>query len=141
MTLSVEGPGLDEDTIDDILFFARTNDLPELRAALTAAASASDLSQRAILQRAIDAETGNTASHMAAANGHVGMKEHLWLYVADASRASGFPGQGTRRGHDRYTKCLWQHAPPLGGVEWAYWSGQDAARGWGEHGSEKRRRA
>ena len=63
---------LDPDTIDDILYFARTGDLPELILILTTQSAQLGTDARAIVFAAADASTGNTAGHYAAANGHIG---------------------------------------------------------------------
>lgn len=59
---------LDPDIIDDILYFARTNSITDLTDVLSTTATSA-----AILQAAIDPDTGNSALHMASANGHTGM--------------------------------------------------------------------
>ncbi|KAF8472026.1 ankyrin repeat-containing domain protein, partial [Kalaharituber pfeilii] len=73
---------LDPDTIDDLLYFSRTNDLPELlstlseiRASLALPADAD--TDAGILCAAVDPESGNTVVHMAAANGHVDLLTQL----------------------------------------------------------------
>ena len=63
---------VDLDTVDDLLYFARTAALSDLRNAVAEAAAAAHVSQRAVLEAAVDADSGNSAIHMAAANGHAG---------------------------------------------------------------------
>lgn len=64
---------LDEDTIDDILYCVRTNDPLDLADCLSTAAASHSTSQRSILLSTLAPETGNTALHYAAANGHDGL--------------------------------------------------------------------
>ena len=68
----MEGLALDEDTIDDLLYFARMADAAELRTTLEQVSQASGATPCDILTTAKDVESGNTVLHMAAANGHVG---------------------------------------------------------------------
>jgi len=63
---------LSEDSIDDILYFARTNDVPELQSCLAELASQTKLSTQDILLAARDTYSKNTALHYAAGNGHLG---------------------------------------------------------------------
>ncbi|KAF2230228.1 ankyrin, partial [Viridothelium virens] len=62
-------PSLSEDDIDDLLYFARTNDTSELSTLLTSLSSQHACSQSDILLAARDPESGNTVAHYAAANG------------------------------------------------------------------------
>lgn len=64
---------LDEDTIDDILYFARANEASELSTFLTELATKTKTSQADILSAAIDPYSKNSALHYAAANGHDGI--------------------------------------------------------------------
>lgn len=64
---------LDPDTIDDILYFARTNSLADLTELLSTTATSLSTNSTAILLAAIDLDTGNSALHMASANGHTGI--------------------------------------------------------------------
>lgn len=61
---------LEEDTTDDILYFARTASIPDLLTLLDSLATSLDATSLAIVSQAKDASTGNTALHYAAANGH-----------------------------------------------------------------------
>lgn len=63
---------LDADTIDDILYFARTGDLPELTLILATQSAQLRSDAAASISAATDPSTGNTAAHYAAANGHIG---------------------------------------------------------------------
>lgn len=64
--------GLDEDTIDDILYLARTNEASELASYLADLATQTSLSQIELLTGAIDPSSKNSALHYAVANGHNG---------------------------------------------------------------------
>ena len=64
---------LSEDSIDDVLYFARageTDDLVETLKELKAQHEGA--SEEDLLLAAVDEESGNTALHMSAANGHTG---------------------------------------------------------------------
>ena len=65
-------PSLSEDTIDDLLYFSRTADADALQATLNGVSKDLAAPPHDILAAAVDAESGNTALHMAAANGHTG---------------------------------------------------------------------
>jgi hypothetical protein len=73
-TTDADTPSLPEDTIDDILYLARANEPAELLSTIHAAAESSGRAPHAILGAAVDADSGNTALHMAAANGHTGKR-------------------------------------------------------------------
>ncbi|OCK82110.1 ankyrin [Lepidopterella palustris CBS 459.81] len=64
-------PTLTEDQIDDILYLSRTNETIELREYLDALSAEYKCSTATVLQAAVDAWSGNTALHYAAANGHI----------------------------------------------------------------------
>lgn len=61
---------LNEDTLDDILYFARANETDDLLSLLSALADTNKTSPMIVLSSAIDKESGSTAIHYAAANGH-----------------------------------------------------------------------
>jgi len=63
---------LDEDTIDDLLYSARTGDKDALEADLTSLASKNNTTLSHLLSKAIDETTGNSVLHYACANGHQG---------------------------------------------------------------------
>lgn len=69
--------GLDEDTIDEILYLARVNEVAELEAYLSEASTKTKLPKPALLAAAIDQYSKNSALHYAAANGHVGTVSFL----------------------------------------------------------------
>lgn len=62
--------GLDEETIDDILYLARTNESAELASYLSDVAARTKQSQTELLAAAVDPYSKNGALHYAAANGH-----------------------------------------------------------------------
>ncbi|KAF2125359.1 ankyrin, partial [Dothidotthia symphoricarpi CBS 119687] len=61
---------LDEETIDDILYFARANEASELSTLLTDLATTTKASQADILAAVIDSNSKNSPLHYAAGNGH-----------------------------------------------------------------------
>ena len=63
---------LSEDTIDDLLYYSRVADADALHATLDEASKEHAAPPHDILAAAVDATTGNSALHMAAANGHTG---------------------------------------------------------------------
>lgn len=65
-------PTLAEDTIDDLLYDARTSALPDLSLTISILAKTTETTPQNIILAAIDTESGNNLLHMAGANGHVG---------------------------------------------------------------------
>ncbi|KAJ6261554.1 hypothetical protein Dda_4224 [Drechslerella dactyloides] len=63
-------PTLDEDTIDDLLYFARTGELDDLKATINELAKSLNRYAIEIAAAAVDPYSGNTCLHMAAANNH-----------------------------------------------------------------------
>lgn len=64
---------LDAELIDDLLYSARHADAEFLQETIDALVKANpDAPIHKLITAAVDSETGNTAFHMAAANGHVG---------------------------------------------------------------------
>lgn len=63
---------LSEDSIDDILYYARAGETDSLLETLAQLKSELGVSEEDILLAAIDENTGNSALHMSAANGHTG---------------------------------------------------------------------
>lgn len=66
-------PIITENEIDEILYFARANEIQELKAFIPTLFPKYGTQPAWILSQAVDAETGNSALHYAGANGHVGM--------------------------------------------------------------------
>jgi len=64
---------MDEDTIDEILYLARVNEVNELSTYLSDVSAQAKRSKAELVAAAVDAYSKNTALHYAAANGHVGM--------------------------------------------------------------------
>ncbi|KAI8933179.1 hypothetical protein NX059_009817 [Plenodomus lindquistii] len=62
--------GLDEETIDDILYLARANEVAELESFLSEVSDKTKLSKPELLTKAVDPYSKNSALHYAAANGH-----------------------------------------------------------------------
>ena len=75
---------LTEDEIDDLLYIARSNDLPSLEPYLTHLAQQHAAPASAILAAATDPASHNTALHYAAANGHAALARALLAAFADA---------------------------------------------------------
>ncbi|KAK6354582.1 hypothetical protein TWF696_003724 [Orbilia brochopaga] len=63
-------PTLDEDAIDDLLYFARTGELDDLRSTINELATSLNRYAIEIAAAAVDSYSGNTCLHMAAANNH-----------------------------------------------------------------------
>lgn len=63
---------MDEDTIDEILYLARANEVADLAAFLSDLSTRAQQSKTALVAAAADPYSKNTALHFAAANGHVG---------------------------------------------------------------------
>ncbi|KAI9662576.1 MAG: hypothetical protein M1821_008743 [Bathelium mastoideum] len=81
-------PNLSEEDIDDILYFARTNDLSELRTILTSLAGQTGHSQVDTLLAARDPDSDNTVAHYAAANGFDDLLKWLLTLSRPASTTS-----------------------------------------------------
>lgn len=65
-------PKISESMIDDLLYFSRTADSEALQVTLGEASKEFAAPPHDILATAIDADSGNSSLHMAAANGHTG---------------------------------------------------------------------
>ncbi|KAL9598679.1 MAG: hypothetical protein Q9219_004348 [cf. Caloplaca sp. 3 TL-2023] len=70
-------PTLSPDQIDDLLYLARTNDVNDLKAEVESIAHAQNVPTQAILELAVDPDSGNGLLHMAAANGCMAIIEYL----------------------------------------------------------------
>jgi uncharacterized protein len=66
-------PQLSEDEIDDLLYYARTGDLPEFISLSSELCTREQTTLPAVIRTAKDAYSGNSPLHMAAANGHIGI--------------------------------------------------------------------
>lgn len=64
--------GIDEDSVDEILYLARANEASELDQFLTSLSTQVSKAKDQIIAQAIDSYSQNTALHYAAANGHIG---------------------------------------------------------------------
>lgn len=78
-------PTPSEEITDDLLYFARTDSIDDLKSALQEASAQLDATPQSILAAAVDSESGNTALHMAAANGHVGEQQFSATLVFNVS--------------------------------------------------------
>ena len=79
-------PSLPEEDVDDLLYFARTNslsDLQETLSNLSTTNSAPSLQSSQLLFHAVDPSTGNSALHMASANGHVEIINYILSLLSD----------------------------------------------------------
>ena len=65
-------PSLDPDTISDLLFLARVGETLELKSTLSHLSKSLSTTPSTLLLSSIDPDTGNSALHMASANGHIG---------------------------------------------------------------------
>lgn len=91
---------LDPDTIDDILYFARTNSLADLTELLSTTATSLSTNSTAILLAAIDPDTGNSALHMASANGHTGIyffPKPIYVPLTSTILSTSFPAKPSRK--------------------------------------------
>jgi hypothetical protein len=66
-------PSLDEDSVDDILYLARANEVSELSTYLSDLSTQTKRPKADLVAAAVDPYTKNTALHYAAANGHDGI--------------------------------------------------------------------
>ncbi|OCL09483.1 ankyrin [Glonium stellatum] len=64
-------PHLTEEEIDDILYLSRVNECSELSDYLTSLSAKYNCGKRVLFEAAVDPESGNSALHYAAANGHI----------------------------------------------------------------------
>ncbi|MCJ1258585.1 hypothetical protein MMC24_006418 [Lignoscripta atroalba] len=78
-------PSLSEDEIDDLLYFARTGELSDLKTSVEAFAKAANASQSDIIVAAVDSFSGNGPLHMASANGHLETLQYLLSLVSSAT--------------------------------------------------------
>jgi len=67
-------PSLSEEEIDDLLYFARTGDKEEFDVLKIELCKREQVTEIELLEAAKDGESENGVLHMAAANGHSGMK-------------------------------------------------------------------
>lgn len=65
-------PHLDEDTVDDLLYSARTGELSALQSDISQLSSTHNTTPLSIISAAADDFSGNTIVHYASANGHSG---------------------------------------------------------------------
>lgn len=64
-------PRLTEDEIDEILYLSRVNEVSELSDYLTSLSTKYNCAKEILFEAAVDPESGNSALHYAAANGHL----------------------------------------------------------------------
>ncbi|KAK6356819.1 hypothetical protein TWF718_001160 [Orbilia javanica] len=76
-TITPPPPTLDEDTIDDLLYFSRTGELSDLKETISELSKSLNRYSLEIPASAVDPYSGNTCLHMAAANNHVEVIEYI----------------------------------------------------------------
>ncbi|KAK6534064.1 hypothetical protein TWF281_005403 [Arthrobotrys megalospora] len=76
-TINPPPPTLDEDTIDDLLYFCRTGELSDLKETISGLSKSLNRYSLEIPAAAVDPYSGNTCLHMAAANNHVEVVEYI----------------------------------------------------------------
>ncbi|KAF3176355.1 hypothetical protein TWF225_007295 [Orbilia oligospora] len=76
-TINPPPPTLDEDTIDDLLYFSRTGELSDLKETISELSKSLNRYSLEIPASAVDPYSGNTCLHMAAANNHVEVVEYI----------------------------------------------------------------
>jgi hypothetical protein len=67
------GVALEEDSIDEVLYLARTNEASELESYLSELSTQTGHSKVDLVTAAVDQHSKNSALHFAAANGHTGI--------------------------------------------------------------------
>src|SRR5579871_2274139 len=87
-TLNNPPETLTEEEIDDILYIARANELPEFTPYLTSLSQKYSTTPHAILISSTDSETQNTPLHYAAANGHLDLINSLLSHFSSPSASS-----------------------------------------------------
>lgn len=99
-------PTLDEDTIDDLLYLARTSSLPDLRATLAELSQTHSCPESAVLLAAQDPQSGNTPAHLAAANGHADVLRFLGELASTTGSNGTVTNGGTDNAHADATTAL-----------------------------------
>jgi hypothetical protein len=69
---STNTPTLTADEIDDVLYFTRVNEVEDLKTTITELAQKYQCQPTAIVEAAVDPESGNSTLHYCAANGLAG---------------------------------------------------------------------
>ncbi|KAF3941027.1 Ankycorbin [Dactylella cylindrospora] len=76
-TFSPPPPTLDEDSIDDLLYFSRAAELSDLETSISELSKSLNRYALEIAAAAVDPYSGNTCLHMAAANNHVEVVNYI----------------------------------------------------------------
>ncbi|KAJ4293653.1 ankyrin repeat-containing protein [Kalmusia sp. IMI 367209] len=79
---------MNEDTVDEILYLARINEVSELSTYLSDLSAQVKQSKAELVAAAVDPYSKNTALHYAAANGHVDIMRLLFSLETDMASAS-----------------------------------------------------
>lgn len=90
---STAPPSLTFDEIDDLLYFTRANETQDLQQTIAELAQKYECSPKAILEAAVDPESGNTVLHFCSANGFVDLLPALVAKLSNetSSKANGIP--------------------------------------------------
>ncbi|KAF2171137.1 hypothetical protein M409DRAFT_19108 [Zasmidium cellare ATCC 36951] len=91
---STAPPSLTFDEIDDLLYFTRANETQDLQQTITELAQKYECSPKAVLEAAVDPESGNTVLHFCSANGFADLLPALLAKLNDtetSSKANGTP--------------------------------------------------
>ncbi|KAK4501796.1 hypothetical protein PRZ48_007605 [Zasmidium cellare] len=91
---STAPPSLTFDEIDDLLYFTRANETQDLQQTIAELAQKYETSPKAVLEAAVDPESGNTVLHYCSANGFADLLPSFLQKLSDAettSKANGTP--------------------------------------------------
>jgi uncharacterized protein len=66
---------LTEDEVDDLMYFARSNEIEDLKTHAAELCQKYGVPPSTIFQSALDPLSGNTVLHLASANGHLGTSD------------------------------------------------------------------
>ena len=118
-------PELSEDQILDLLYYARTGSLHDLKAELQAIALEKTTTPAQTLKVIRDPHTGNTAAHYAAANGHMS----ILSYVQEVREGTSLTEKGAHAVDDDLACSLFKDVNAQGStpLHYAAVNGQEAA--------------
>jgi hypothetical protein len=95
-----QSPSLTADEIDDILYYTRANEVEDLQQIVADLSKAHQCSPKAVLEQAIDPETGNSALHFCSANGLVDVLSSLLSQLSETEGTSiPFVNHGNKLGN------------------------------------------
>lgn len=90
---SLSLPTIDPSTLDDLIYFSRTGDLPSLTETITSLSTARSTTPLQILLSALDPSTQNTLLHYPSANGSIEVLEYLLSLLSSPSPSPSQPSQ------------------------------------------------